>query len=668
MLRVALGAIALVAYSNSFGTGFVFDSAAIVLKDPRIRSASVENLGLIFSRDYFWPSQSGVGTYRPVTTASLLLNYAILGNGENPAGYHWVNLLLHAINVWLVFALAARLLGRDRPAFFAAALWAVHPIGTEAVTNVVNRTDLLAGMAVLGGLLLYVRSMEGGGRSHYGSAAALFAIAAAGVFSKESAVALAGMLPLWDIGFGSGGWRAGMARRVPFYAAVGAAVGLLGLVRHWVFRGLPWGEIPFIDNPIAWADFWTARLTAIKVIGLDLWLLLWPDRLACDRSYNQIPVAGWADAGAWLALVVMAAILVAVVARRRGDRLMFWAAGFFGIALAPVCNLFMPIGTMIGERFLYLPSAGFAIALVALAYRAGRGRLVEASLAVLILVYGCRTWVRNAQWTSELTLARADVHTAPGSFRVHEMLAHALYEENPRANIDETIRQQETAWRILRPVPAIRGYQQAPANLGGYYIAKGDMLGGPATSDGRAWYGKAVDVLREGEAISRVVERHADEVQRSHGKPLVSRAAMPNLFLNLGAAYAELGRNGEAIEAFRYARNLDPNGIAVYGGLAGAYLAEGDLNGAVLAMTEKTQIDSAQPATLSALRALYARIPDGACAVTEAGGALRLNPQCPRLRSDLCASWRELSRAFAEARQPERSRQFQQTAAAFGCR
>ena len=294
--------------------------------------------------------------------------------------------------------------------------------------------------------------------------------------------------------------------------------------------------------------------------------------------------------------------------------------------------------------------------------------IVEAALAVLILVYGCRTWMRNPEWTSELTLAAADVRTAPGSFRIHEMLAHALSEENGKANIDEAIRQQEMAWRILRPVPAKLGYQQAPANLGGYYIAKGDMLGGAATSEGRAWYEKAVAVLSEGEAMSRVVEQHYDEAQRAHGKPLENRAAMPNLYLNLGAAYAELGRSADAIQAFRYGRNVEPKSAEVYDGLAGAYLAEGKAEWAAISIVEKAQVDGAQAATLSALRTIYLRIPEGACGVTEGGGALKLNLECARMRSDLCTAWVDLAQAFAEARQAAASVEFTQRAAAFGCR
>jgi hypothetical protein len=139
--------------------GFAQDSPVIVLKDPRIRKAAAENLRLILCHEYWWPTLFA-GLYRPVATASLLLNYAILGNGENAAGYHCVNFFLHLGNVWLVYALSRRLLKSMWPAFFAAALWAVHPIGTESVTNIVGRADELAAMAVLGGLLLYVRSTE----------------------------------------------------------------------------------------------------------------------------------------------------------------------------------------------------------------------------------------------------------------------------------------------------------------------------------------------------------------------------------------------------------------------------------------------------------------------------------------------------------------------------
>jgi hypothetical protein len=94
-LAAALCAIALIAYADSLGLGLALDSRVVVLGDSRIREASAQNLSLILAKDYWWPKAVD-RLYRPVTTLSFLFNYAILGNGENPAGYHLLNLLLHS--------------------------------------------------------------------------------------------------------------------------------------------------------------------------------------------------------------------------------------------------------------------------------------------------------------------------------------------------------------------------------------------------------------------------------------------------------------------------------------------------------------------------------------------------------------------------------------------
>lgn len=83
---LALGLLTLLAFSNSFSTGFALDNQVLLLGDTRIQSATAAVL------------------YRPLTMLSYLLNYAILGNGGHPAGYHWINFFLYAANVFLLFA------------------------------------------------------------------------------------------------------------------------------------------------------------------------------------------------------------------------------------------------------------------------------------------------------------------------------------------------------------------------------------------------------------------------------------------------------------------------------------------------------------------------------------------------------------------------------------
>jgi tetratricopeptide (TPR) repeat protein len=666
-MAAALCAITLAAYANSFGMGFALDAPIVIAKDTRIRAATAEKLGLILHQDYWWPSFMS-GLYRPVTTASFLLNYAILGNREKATGYHWVNFLLHLGNVWLVYALSLRLFKRAWPAFFAAALWAVHPIGTESVTNVVGRADLLAAMAVLGGLLLYARSRAARGLRLGLVAPALFAVATVGVFSKENAAILLGLMLLWDVSFGMGNWRRGVLSRAPAYASATASLALLWWVRQRVFDPLPLPEFPFVDNPLVATAFWPARLTAIKVIGLDLWLLVCPFHLSCDRSYNQIPVSGWTDILAWLALAVVAAIVFLVLARSRSDRLIFFVAGFFGIALLPTSNLLFQTGSIMAERFLYLPSVGFAMAVVALAYRLRRERLTAAILTAVIALFACRTFARNFDWKDDLALAAADVQVVPNSFKMHGILANALFNQDRRRNIGVVIEEAETAWNILRDLPLELMFRQPPSNLGAYYRTKGDLVGGVQTAQGRSWYLKSLAVLLKGRDADRAAEKVYDEAMRAHGKPLTARSGFPVLYLNLGLTYASLGLNAEALEAYRQGRGVEPSSLDFYDAMAAVYLAGGNPDGAAVALDEKTQVGGNNLATMSALRNLYAKIPGGACAIVEEGGVSKLNMACPRLRDDLCLAWADLTQALVEARKTGQARSVKDMAVGrYGC-
>ena len=198
LVVLALCAVTLLAYSNSFSAGFTFDNQGLLLQDPRIREATAQNIGLILHRTYWWPYGES-GLYRPITTLTYLFNYSILGNGDQPAGYHWINFLLHAGNVLLVYALALRLMRKLWPAVFVAAVWAVHPVLTESVTNMVGRADLLAGMSLLSGFWMYLKSAETQGRRRWAWLAGLMAVTTVGVFSKESAVTVLGVIALYEL-------------------------------------------------------------------------------------------------------------------------------------------------------------------------------------------------------------------------------------------------------------------------------------------------------------------------------------------------------------------------------------------------------------------------------------------------------------------------------------
>jgi tetratricopeptide (TPR) repeat protein len=670
--RAGLLLITLAAYSNSFGLGLVQDSAYIVARDSRIREATAADVSLILGTHYWWPMPSG-NLYRPLTTLSLLFNYAVLGNGPNPLGYHIVNFLLHVIDVWLVFELALLVLRRKWPAFFTAALWGIHPAGVESVVNVVGRADLLAAMATLAGVLLYARTASKTGWHRTIPALALCAIAIAGVLSKESAAVLIGLMLLWDISFSTPlprgrGSDANLKHRLvqswPYYLAVTVSLVLLAWVRHAVLSGLPAIPQYMSDNPLFGANFWTARFTAIQVIGLDLQLLLVPLHLSADRSYNQIPLATLADPGFWLALLAVAAIIAVALMRYRQDCIWFWFAGFFGIALLPTSNLIFPIGALMAERFLYLPAVPLTMALVALLFRLSSPRLTTGILAAVGLLFMARTVARNPVWNTDLTLATADLESAPNSARLHDMLALALFIQDAPHNIDRIIAEQAKSWQILSSLPPERSSDRPLAYLGIYYLFKADLA---PSAEHAYWRERALTSLVQARAISRAAEKAYDDDQRAHGRPLEVRIPFALLYFTLGDIYRELGHYPEAIETLRYGRGVDPQALRAYDGLSAAYLGMGDMKLAAVSLEQKALLDGSQPQTLAALAEVYRKIPDAACAFLKRGASWQLNPGCARVKSDICLAYADLVRAWEDGRQPDKAREFTGAAQRLGC-
>ena len=500
---LALWVLVLAAYSNSFQAGLVFDSAMAITRDARIQAVTPQNLRLILTEGY-WHGNPGNGLYRPLTTFSYLLNYAVFGNGTQPAGYHWVNLALHEVNVSLVYLLGILVLGAPAPALALAALWGVHPLLTESVTNIVGRADLLAAFGVLAGLLCYVKSASAAGRRKLCWVAAMVGAQAVGIFSKENAAVLPGIVLLYDLT-----WRRRAAWRE---SALAYAALMLPFAAFFCLRAaLPMHILArFGDNPLMSAGFWTARLTAVKVIGEYLWLFVWPAGLSADYSYNAVPLFGWhpaewEDAKALMALAACLGAALLAVRWRRTRKPLFFFIVFFFVALAPTSNLVVLIGSIMAERFTYLPSIGLAGCAVAAICGLGRkvSRTAWIALGLLCLACAARTYARNFDWLDDLSLWTSAVDVCPGSAKTHYTLGNALAQLPGR--MPDAIAEYQAALRIdpnyavahynlgnaLAQLPgrmpdaiaeyraALRidpGYAQARANLGLALVSSGAPL------------------------------------------------------------------------------------------------------------------------------------------------------------------------------------------------
>jgi hypothetical protein len=653
--------VVLLAYANAFGLGLAFDGILLAEKDPRTHGASLANIRQILTTPYWWPDTTDT-LYRPLTTLSFLANFVAFENGVRPFAYHATNILLHLVNAWLVFALARRVLKSIWPAFFAAAIWAAHPVGTDTVTNIAGRADLLAAAGLLGALLLYL-DWRSDARSPWLRLAGIFLLALLAAGAKETGAMLIGLMLLSDL---VPAFRPKVARnwRAAAYGAVAVALGVYLALRMRAFAGAPAVVPAMLQNPLHAASFWTARWTALKILALEIGLLVWPARLASDRSFDAIPFAGALDPAAWIGLAIAAALAATVLFRRSRPNL-FWLAGFFSLLLLPASNLVVLIGAPMAERFLYLPSAAFAIAVAALAWRFAPPRAAAAALTTVTLLFAARSLARNPDWNSNRTLAARDVQTVPRSFRMRQLLGEELYVAD-RRNLPETIRHLETSWSILDPVPPEQSTASVPAGLATYHDLAAAQAG-RGTPVAREHFARSLDLLQRAAVIARAQERIYDDAQARQGKPVPPRRPNQSIFLFLGAHYLEFGRYDDAIRAFREGRGIDPTSTGLYDAAVGAWLAAGRPEMAALTQLEWAIAVEPTPAVLDAVESLYAKLPDGACAVKRHNDVPSLDFDCPRLRADVCRAAAEVEQTYIEARRPDRARGIAAATAPYGC-
>jgi tetratricopeptide (TPR) repeat protein len=409
--------IALLAYFNSFSTPFLFDDHESIEENPTIQR--LNNVVTVLR-----PPANGSGvTGRPVVNLSLAINYAI--SGTNERSYHWLNFAVHSSAMLVLFGLVRRTLRlpplQDRFArkalpfaWVVAAVWSVHPLQTESVTCVVQRTELLVGLFYLLTLYAFVRSVQSPWPRVWLALAVIACLL--GMGSKEVMVSAPLMVLLFDRTFVAGSFGAAWRERRRFYVSLGSTWILLAylVLSGGGTRGASAG-FGLGVSPLAYA------FKQCEAIVRYLWLSIWPHPLVLDygESLAVHPV------GVWLAAGVLAVLVgVVALALRRRPILGFVGVWFF-VILAPSSSVVPLVTQTIAEHRMYLPLAGVVVLLTA-----GVDHLVSnprrAVPVAVIAVLGLLTARRNFDYRSSVAIWTDTVGKSPRNSRAHHNLGVAL--------------------------------------------------------------------------------------------------------------------------------------------------------------------------------------------------------------------------------------------------
>jgi len=493
-------------------------------------------------------------------------------------------------------------------AFFVALLWLVHPLQTEAVTYIVQRSESLMGLFYLLTLYCFVRGAEGttGPRTtDTGTATPTGLVAHSpvvrspvvggpvvggpwpwftlsvlscllGVLTKEVTVSAPVLALLYDRTFLAGSFREAWRRRRGWYLALAATwLPLAWLVLGAANRG---GTAGFGVG----VGFLQYAVTQFEAVTRYLWLSLWPHPLIID--YGTHWVAAIPD-------IVPYVVVVAGVVGGTAVALGRWpAVGFLGVwflaILAPT-SLVPGIRQTIVEHRMYLALAP-VLALAVLGLHARLGRRLAPVFLALAVAAGWLTALRNRDYRSDLVLWRDAVAKHPGNSGPHLSLGDALYDRG-------------------QPAAALAEFEEAirldPANADAYYNAANALVRLGRWDEAIGHFQAALQLRPDyfdahtnlGEAFMRT-GRHPEAV-RQYEAAVLLEPDLPEAYYNLGNALEAAGRAPAAIREMQRAVRLRPGYSEAHNNLGNLYLRGGDLPAAA---AEYEAAARANPASIEA--------------------------------------------------------------------
>ncbi|XP_072124079.1 protein O-mannosyl-transferase TMTC1 isoform X1 [Mobula birostris] len=465
------------AYCNGLSGELVHDDVWAIVNNPDLRASAP--LRGIFSND-FWGKGMGDNTshksYRPLCILTFKLN--ILLGGMNPLYFHMVNVGLHCAVTLLLLHTCDKAVFRDRRlAFFAALVFAVHPVHTEAVTGIVGRADVLACVLFLLAFLSYLRSVNCNyiGDKFPPTSSPVYLLLSlflgtCAMLVKETGITVFGVCLIYDllvlcskrllINLSTDRIK-GLHKVSAPYLKRAVLVTLYVLLILFFRVRIMAGSMPNFseqDNPASFSPYLLTRfLTYSYLLAFNAWLLLAPMTLCYDWQVGSIPLVEslWdgrnlATAAFGLSMVLLTRSCFLSVLKQEHREVLVGLL-FLVFPFIPASNLFFRVGFVVAERVLYMPSMGYCI-LVAHGLNRLCGVLskwgtsiVTVSSLLLLGLFFWKTLRQNEVWLSRESLFRSGMQTLPLNAKVHYNYANFLKDYGRH---DEAVYHYKTALRL----------------------------------------------------------------------------------------------------------------------------------------------------------------------------------------------------------------------------
>lgn len=570
-LLVLLAVAVILIYGATLSGPFIFDSKNNIRENPYMRISQI-TLSNLASAAFDSPSHK-----RPVANISFALNYYI--HGYNVVGFHVVNIIIHLVTGILLYffvkttfltpALRSRYEHHKWIAFFAAAIWLVHPLQTQSVSYIVQRMNSMAAMFYMLAFLCYARlRVNPQKRSKWWllSGCVLGGILALG--TKQNTATLAFFLLLYEWYF----FQDLSLKWLKDHFALLAGLLLLLVIVAFIFLGTEpldkiWGGYAFRNfTPVQ------RLLTEMRVVIFYIGLFLWPhpSRLNLDHDF-ALSYSLMDPITTLFSMLAIAAMLILAVVIAKKQRLISFAILWFLGNLAIESSI---LGLeIVFEHRMYLPSMMLSLVVVLLVYRLAKPLWLKPLIfCTVISVAMVWTYERNEIWLNRISIWEDCVKKSPHKARPYNNLGAALADAGQYA---KAIAQYHKALQI-NPY-----YPKAYNNLGFALVKQGRVEESipPFLMASQLDPGDYETLSNLGVAL--IMQKRHQEAIKYLSEAVALNPHFANAHNNLGVALNRQGRTQEAIDHYLTALQLDPDYAEAYNNLGVALANQGRFEEAI---------------------------------------------------------------------------------------
>jgi len=430
-------------YGNTISNRYSLDDFYVTSNNPLV-SQGVRALPAIFSSYYININAEEGGQhnygYRPMAKATYAIERQIFG--ENPHMSHFINILLYALTGLLLFQLLRKLLKGHHIMFpfLTVMLFLAHPLHTEVVASLKNREELMSFLGALLALKYFLKYHETGLKLNILWGALAFGL---GFLSKANSMTFLAVIPLVFYFFTDV-----KPKKILILAASLLGVLLIAVLLPRLFLGTSSRPMQFIENPLIFGVPFTERIgTSMMVLLFYLKMLVFPHPLSFYYGFNMIPVAGLGNPLVWLSILLHIGLLGFAIWKIKQKHILSFAILFYLTNISLYANIVATPTGIVAERFLYIASLGFCLALAYGLFRIFGSETNNQKIASKTVNYAilasvllaipatAKTISRNNDWKDELSLYAADAPHLEQSAK-----ANFIYATNLRSQLVDRLK------------------------------------------------------------------------------------------------------------------------------------------------------------------------------------------------------------------------------------